>query len=178
MPRVKVFDVVFDLSGLNRLRESVRRGGTISASNPLGKGLFRASNIYKDWLKARYIKFASGGGNWPDTEESTKARKRKRTPGTEGLILRETNDILNSIIVKRVDREYAVGVFERSAHPYTSISVVSLSQLHQLGKSTPTGKKWEHIVSPDGSTRRRMVIEIGKGMKELTAIINKERRGG
>jgi hypothetical protein len=113
--------------------------------NPFFKKILKG--VWQDILlyyRRRYIALSSskGKGVWPDIKQATKDKKKRA--GLPPRILRGTVDItgiattdtiLNSLELKQISPNgYAVGIFNRSAHPGSKLTVHQLATIHQRGE--------------------------------------------
>lgn len=58
------------------MSREVRQGLASGSPSPMRDALKQWAFLYRGEMKNRFIKFARGGGDWPDLSESTKAGRR------------------------------------------------------------------------------------------------------
>lgn len=156
----------------------MQQGKSPGKGNPIQASLRSAAEVYRDFLKDRYIRFSQGEGDWPDIVDETRKRKKRRTPGTEDLILRETDTILDRITIRRIKNIHYVGVFSTAIHPYSKISVTRLTEIHADPVEAPGGKVRKVIAGPDRDTQFRMRDLVRKGVSTAVSQVNKENARG
>ena len=176
MPRVKIADIVIDLSPVNTFLSAVRRDGT-----PTARGVRSAAQSYVKWLKARFMRNAQGGGSWEGLSE--RYEKRKRT--NKHLILFLTSQLYTDISFKKSSStknpRYIVGYVHGRGHKEYPGTVRELANVHQnIGVVRPSegGRvvTRQIIVKPKRAERNRMFGFIKRGVAADIQRANRKRR--
>lgn len=143
-----------------------------------------AAQRYAKFLRNRFISLSAGSsrdGQWRNLVERTIKRKERRLAKNPHYILRETDQLLNSIRARSREQEYIVGVFDNTPHIKVEpndpdITILELVKIHQgIGKRSPHIPIRPIVVLPNGRVQRQMVNDV---RKEYDKIIRKNRRKG
>lgn len=151
----------------------MRNGLRIRGIEPEYQSAFRDINrFYREFLQARYRKFAKGGGNWRKLAESTIRRKGHDT------ILFDTNlmfSVFQPEIVRTTgltnttDKLGMIVVASGSGrvYPTSGVSVSKVMGYHQAGGGRLPQRKI--VVGMDEATAQKSARRIEKAMKAIAA---------
>lgn len=129
------------------------------------RSLFKIGNRYLDFLKRRWVRNASGGGQWKKLEQSTidrKSRPSSATIGNPAWILREGDDLMNGMNKRVFKKTVNVGFLKTGKrHPRSKMTMHDLAILHASEGRNP-------IVSPSKRLLDEFVgfiqIEVNKSI--------------
>lgn len=163
-----------DLRGLQRFSAALTNDLRRRQNGPIRDGLHKWGEIYRDFLRKRFVNFARGGGNWPPLKPATIARKQRN----KRLILRDGFDsIFNALepiftgkpgqVQEDIPFGVRVGLGGAAMHPSGKISMAELIKIHNEGRGN--NPKRAIIVPPDGRAQQRMGLVMTAAVKKVIA---------
>lgn len=160
-----------DLRGLQRFSAALTNDLRLKRNGPIRDGLHKWGEIYREFLRTRFVNFARGGGDWPALKPATIQHKGRN----KRLILRDGFDS----IFKALDPKFSgkpgqvqedipfgvrVGVGGNAMHPSGKISMQKLIQIHNEGRGN--NPRRQIIVPPDGRAQQRMGLVMTAALKK------------
>lgn len=134
----------------------------------IGRAFVQWSRIYGAFIRARFVKFSRGGGNWKRLAPSTlKARRKGRGRGS-AAILRDTGLLfaaLNPEVMQlKQTTSGLVSTFGGSGKYPNGTTVADVMSFHQTGG--PNLPKRLILVGPDDKTQRLMREVMDRAVRE------------
>lgn len=135
------------------------------------------AKIYSEWIHAKFVRNSKGGGDWPQTGKSSKARelyvgKRGRYKGREkgkrfnASILVETGALRDALLLGHegnlceIDDEGVAFGLSDEIHPSERITYRALCGLHE-------SNGFQIIHEVDDETLERMKIALVRAIRKL-----------
>lgn len=169
--------VTVEVPGLTKIRQAVLD------SPQLAKDIVGVwKQIYRSFIRQRFVSFSRGGGDWPPLKPSTLAKRRKGKGSGTAAILRDTGLLFASLqpgvegtgLLQATDRPLGFTAFMDSKQTYAKgggVSLGDVANFHQTGAGRLPVRKIIDV--PDRDT----VAQMGeKAHKIITGQIN--RRAG
>lgn len=130
--------------------------------------------VYLDFVRRRFVKQSSGGGDWEPLSAATISRRRKgkSRAGGSTKILRDTGTLLGALSVGKPGNLFKheaigirVGFDEGQRSSEYGVSIGELAKWHNLGMGVP---QRAILVRPDPQTSRRM---LGVAQRQVTKLL-------
>ena len=149
------------LESFSQLQQRLKRG-----TGKVGEALVDCVNIYIGFIHRRFLKFASGGGDWRKLKKSYV--RQKAADGFDRRILIRTGLLESQLrvgvarVIKR-GTVMSVGFTRSRAYP-SGVKVATVLVAHDRGLGVVP--KRQIIVPPDLKTEKRITSRVERAFKE------------
>lgn len=151
-----------DLSPLRKLVDQIAAGRL----DALQQCYRRWGHRYEAFVRRRFVKNSSGGGDWPKLKSTTMKARRSGTRKGKGVqILRDTGTVHAALSIGAKGNHFQLlrdgcefGFGGTAAHPEGHASIADIARFHDQGAGHLP--KRQIIVEPDAATVAAMAEDV------------------